>query len=318
MVNDNPTSPTAPLFSIVIAVYNDWVPLDQCLRSLQEQTNAPSFEVIVLDDGSKDPAPEFIRHLLPRYSLTIVKQPHAGISTARNRGVQIARGAVLVFVDADCKLQVNCLAVLSSTIASSPRHDAFQLRLTGDRSGLVGRAEDLRLITLQSHMLQPDGRIQYLNTAGFAIRRACVDSGKNLFDPAARRAEDTLLLSDLMQDGELPLFVADAIVQHVIPLSLMQWVRKTIRSTFLEARTYDIIGPKAARFRVNHRQRLSMLTSMWKTSGQGSIGRLAWFVVVARQSLRLMILSLARFFGPGSSLHQPSNSSAKRNSLSER
>src|ERR1700721_3712457 len=101
MVNDNPTSPTEPLFSIVIAVYNDWVPLDQCLRSLQEQNNAPSFEVIVLDDGSKDPAPEFIRHLLPGYSLTIVKMPHAGISTARNRGVQIARGSVLVFVDAD-------------------------------------------------------------------------------------------------------------------------------------------------------------------------------------------------------------------------
>jgi len=315
MVTDDPMSPTAPLFSIVIAVYNGWFPLDQCLRSLQEQTNGPTFEVIVVDDGSRKTAPEFIRRWLHFYPLTIVRQSHAGISAARNTGVQISRGTVLVFVDADCKLQINCLAALASTITASPQHNAFQLHLVGDRSGLVGRAEELRLITLQSHMLQPSGCIQYLNTAGFAIRRARVDTDGNLFDPVARRAEDTLLLTDLIQDGELPLFVADATVQHAIPLSLGEWFRKSIRSAYLEARTYDVIGSKAARFRVSHRERLSMSKSMWKTSGQHSIGKSAWFVAVARQLLRLIILSFADVFGVGSSSHRPSKSSEKRNSI---
>jgi glycosyltransferase involved in cell wall biosynthesis len=102
--------------------------------------------VIIVDDGSSEAAPEFIRRWLNCYPLTIVRQCHAGISVARNRGARICRGTVLVFVDADCKLQVNCLAALASTITASPEHNAFQLRLIADRSGLVGRAEDLRAL----------------------------------------------------------------------------------------------------------------------------------------------------------------------------
>jgi hypothetical protein len=69
-------------------------------------------------------------------------------------------------------------------------------------------------------MLQPDGSIRYLNTAGFAIRRKGADVAAGLFEPVARRAEDTLLLANLMRRGQLPLFVPDAIVEHAIPLSL--------------------------------------------------------------------------------------------------
>ncbi|MGO9434929.1 MAG: hypothetical protein ACLP00_11665, partial [Terracidiphilus sp.] len=68
----------------------------------------------------------------------------------------------------------------------------------------------LRLTTFQSLMLQPDDRIRYLNTAGFAIRRARLGIETDVFDPVALRAEDTLLLANLMQVGELPLFVPEA------------------------------------------------------------------------------------------------------------
>jgi len=285
-------STTSPLFSIIICVYNEWVPLDQCLQSLAQQTDGPSFEVIIVDDGSREAAPEFIRHWSRCYPLTVVRQSHAGISVARNRGVKIAGGSVLAFVDADSRLQENCLAVLGSTIIESPQHNCFQLHLLGDCSGPVGRAEELRLITLQNHMLQPNGCIRYLKTAGFAIRRARVDIEGGLFDPVALRAEDTLLLANLMKAGELPLFVANAFIQHAIPLSLMECFRKDIRSAYLEGSTYDIIASKGVRIRVSHRERLSMLWSMWKTSGQPSIGRSAWFVLAARQVLQ-RITSLA-------------------------
>jgi len=154
---------------------------------------------------------------------------------------------------------------------------------------LVGRAEELRLQTIQNHRLQPNGCIRYLNTAGFAIRRSRVDTKRGIFDPAAVRAEDTLLLSDLTQAGELPLFVHDAIVQHATRLSLMATLSKSARSAYLEGRTYEIIASKGVRIRVSHRQRLRMLWSMWKTSGQHSIGRAAWFVLVAKQALQRII-----------------------------
>jgi glycosyltransferase involved in cell wall biosynthesis len=275
-----------PLFSVIIPAYNDWIALDPCLHSLAQQTQEPSFEVIVVDDGSAEVAPETICQWARRFPLTIVRQPHVGVSAARNRGIQVSKGEVLLFVDADCRLQTNCLKSLSSTIAQSPQHDCFQLRLTGSRSSLVGRAEELRLITFQEHMLQPDGRIRYLNTAGFAIRRARVDSEAGVFDCVALRAEDTLLLATLMERGEIPLFVRDAIVEHAISLSLIACLRKDVRSVYLERRAYDIIASKGMKIRVTHRERLQLLLSMWKSAGHHSIGRSAWLVLVVRQALQ--------------------------------
>jgi len=294
MTEPEPSSESQTLLSIIIAVYNDWAPLEQCLRSLAEQKNAVSFEVIIVDDGSTEAAPQSILHWSERYPLTLIRLPHAGISSARNRGVQLSKGAVLVFVDADSMLQANCLTVLASKIADSPRHNYFQLHLTGDRVGIVGRAEELRLAMLQEHMLQPDGRIRYLNTAAFAIRRAAIDVDKGVFDPVALRAEDTFLMASLMQRGELPLFVADATVQHAIPLSLIQCLQKDLRSIYLEAQTYELISSKGIKFRLSHRERLAMLRSMWKASGQMSLGRGAWLVVTGRQGLRLVAAYLYR------------------------
>ena len=280
---------TRPVFSIIIAVYNDWESLEQCLQSLAQQADGPSFEIIIADDGSTEPAPEFIRQWQRYYYLTIERGHHEGISTARNRGAQISRGSVLLFVDADSRLQTNCLAALNAAITTSPQHNCFQLRLVGDCRGLVGRAEELRLVTIQNHMIQPNGCIRYLNTAGFAIRRSQADIQRGIFDPVASRAEDTLLLSELMQAGELPLFVHDAIVQHATRLSLMASLRKSMRSAYLEGRTYEIIAMKGVRIRVSHRERLSMLWSMWKTSRQHSIGRAAWFVLIVKQALQRIV-----------------------------
>jgi glycosyltransferase involved in cell wall biosynthesis len=279
-----------PEMSVVIACYNDWRPLHQCLQSLAEQSGAPAFEVIVVDDGSRQTTPDFIAAWTVHLSLKILRQPHAGISAARNHGVQSSRGEVVVFVDADCKLQKHCLAVLAAVIVDHPQRNYFQLRLIGDCSRLVGRAEELRLIIIQQHMLQPDGCIRYLNTAGFAIRREHTDLDGGVFDPAAQRAEDTLFLANLMQSGELPFFVENAIVQHAIPLNLAQCLAKDVRSALLEARTYDVIAAKGVKFRVSHRERLSLLRLMWVTSAQRSIGRAAWFVLATRQALRLVIL----------------------------
>lgn len=278
-----------PRFSIIIPVYNDWKPLEECLQSLARQSNAPGFEVILVNDGSTETAPEYIRSAGQGHPLTVIEQAHAGIPAARNRGIRAAKGEVLLFVDADCRLLADCLAVLSSVIASAPQHDCFQLRLVGNCSTLVGRAEHLRLLSFQSYMLQPDGYIRYLNTAGFAIRRERADISDGVFEPAALRAEDTLLLAHLIQDGELPLFVPNAVVEHAIPLSLMQCVQKDIQSVSLEDRAYGIIASKGVKIRISHRDRLSLLQSMWKVAGQASIGRSAWFVLVVRQSLQRMI-----------------------------
>ena len=189
------------------------------------------------------------------------------------------------FVDADCRLQPDCLAALASTVTASSQHNCFQLRLVGDCSNFVGKTEHLRLTTLQNQLLQANGCIRYLNTAGFAIRRSSVPIERGLFEPIALRAEDTLLLANLIERHELPFFVPGAVVQHEIPASLLGCFRRDIRSAFLEGGTYALIASRGIRIRMSHRERWNMLWSMWRTSKLSSIGRLAWFVLIVRQSL---------------------------------
>jgi hypothetical protein len=293
-----PNSAPTPHFSIVIAAYNDWGPLEKCLQALDQQIDSPEYDVIIVDDGSAQTAPDCLRLRKSRYPLTLVRQPHAGIATARNRGIQNARGSVFVFTDADCRLQPECLSRLSASINNSPDCDYFQLHLTGDVSTLVGQAEEVRLRAIQNQTLQIDGHIRYLNTAGFAVRRTRVDVQTGLFDPAALRSEDTLLLVDLMQRGELPLFVADAVVQHSISLPLLKCMEKDVRSAWLEARTFAIIDATGIQIRMSHQERIGMLRSTLKIARHDSIGRGAWFVLVARQSIQRFVTFSYRFLHP--------------------
>ena len=274
-----------PNFSIIIAVYNDWLALNPCLRSFAKQADAPDFEVIVVDDGSKESSPEEIYQWTRCFPLTIVRRPHSGISAARNLGIRLSQGSLLLFVDADCQLQANCLAALASTIAAAPKHNFFQLRLIGNCSGLVGRTEHLRLTSLQDQLLQPDGRMRYLNTAGLAVRRSAVPVEGSLFDPVAIRGEDTLLLANLLQREELPYFVPDAIIQHDVPHSLLKCFRKDIQSALLESGTYVLISSRGVKIRMSNRNRLNLIRSLYRASKPPSIGRLAFLVLIVRQLL---------------------------------
>ncbi|HYM70039.1 MAG TPA: glycosyltransferase family A protein [bacterium] len=83
--------------SVVIPVYNCEKYLGEAIESVLAQTYRP-IEVIVVDDGSSDhSAAVAARFPAVRYCA----QPHAGPGAARNRGIALARGTFLAFLDAD-------------------------------------------------------------------------------------------------------------------------------------------------------------------------------------------------------------------------
>lgn len=87
--------------SIIIPVYNAEEYLDRCLHSVLDQ-DFTSFEVILVDDGSTDAS----ALICDRYSSTdprfvTLHQPNAGVSAARNAGINMAQGEYVMFLDAD-------------------------------------------------------------------------------------------------------------------------------------------------------------------------------------------------------------------------
>lgn len=85
--------------SFIIIAYNEEKYIEQCVRSVFLQRNAPSYEVIVVDNNSTDNTYNIVRSKFPQARL--VRESKQGMSNARNRGAKEARGALLVFLDAD-------------------------------------------------------------------------------------------------------------------------------------------------------------------------------------------------------------------------
>ena len=86
--------------SIIIPVYNASKLLNRCLDSIFGQETHYSYEVIMVDDGSSDNSVELIK---ARKELNIVlyQQQNAGPAVARNKGVELAKGKYVAFMDAD-------------------------------------------------------------------------------------------------------------------------------------------------------------------------------------------------------------------------
>jgi serine acetyltransferase/glycosyltransferase involved in cell wall biosynthesis len=88
--------------SVVIATYNRQELLRRLLEQLDDQTIGTShYEVIAVDDGSKEDTREKLAGLKTKYSLRIERQENAGAAAARQRGVDLATGKVIVIVDDD-------------------------------------------------------------------------------------------------------------------------------------------------------------------------------------------------------------------------
>ncbi len=90
-----------PLFSLIIPVYNVAPYLRACLDSVRAQTY-PIDEILVVDDGSTDACPEILAEYAAQMpQLRIIRQANAGLSVARNVGLEQARGRYVAFLDSD-------------------------------------------------------------------------------------------------------------------------------------------------------------------------------------------------------------------------
>ncbi|WP_421825013.1 glycosyltransferase [Flagellimonas oceanensis] len=97
--------------SIVIPAYNVESHIENCLKSLLNQNiDSSRYEIIVVNDGSTDATESIVRGLIADHgNIKLINQENKGIGGARNRGVDIACGHYLYFVDADDYIAANTL-----------------------------------------------------------------------------------------------------------------------------------------------------------------------------------------------------------------
>lgn len=88
--------------SIIVPIYNVEQYVDRCLESLTNQTCSCNYEIVVVNDGTKDNSMEIVNRYAAEFDfIKIINQENAGLSAARNTGIANAIGEYIAFVDSD-------------------------------------------------------------------------------------------------------------------------------------------------------------------------------------------------------------------------
>ena len=102
--------------SIIIPVYNAAANIDKCVKSILKQSYK-GFELILINDGSKDNSLEIIRKYEKKYkNVRVIDKPNEGVSKTRNLGIKEAAGKYVMFIDNDDYIDEDYVETLLNAI----------------------------------------------------------------------------------------------------------------------------------------------------------------------------------------------------------
>jgi glycosyltransferase involved in cell wall biosynthesis len=220
----------SPYFSVVIPTHNRLDMLVRVLDALDRQVDAPLFETIVINDGSKDDTERVISQ---RQGITFRTQANAGPGRARNHGVSLATGKVVVFIGDDTVPEPRFLAEHARVHRESNDSPLIAcLGYTGwPRSERVTAFMDyINDYGLQfGYKLIRDGDVVPFNffyTSNISIDREVLAA--HPFDTTFPSAawEDIELAYRLKEDGLTIRYNARAVTRHYHPMNVDSFARR--------------------------------------------------------------------------------------------
>jgi glycosyltransferase involved in cell wall biosynthesis len=179
----------SPRVSVIIPTYNRSVYVRQAVGSVFNQT-LRNFEILVIDDGSTDDTAQMIKSMAdPR--LRYLPQANAGRSVARNRGMEVAQGEYIAFLDDDDLYLPHKLEVQVAFLEDHGEVDlvASGTQIVDENEGVIKASRpwlDQPLLTLETCLSACP-----LHTCSVLFRRAVLTRLDHWFDPAMALAEDT-------------------------------------------------------------------------------------------------------------------------------
>lgn len=128
------------MISVVIPLYDKEKQIAKTLQTVLNQTYQ-DFEIVIVNDGSTDGSVDEVKKFLnPR--IRLINQKNGGVSAARNRGIEEAKGEYIAFLDADDVWDVDHLEVLYQLILAYPKNGAYA---TAYRNNIEGATHNIIL-----------------------------------------------------------------------------------------------------------------------------------------------------------------------------
>jgi glycosyltransferase involved in cell wall biosynthesis len=192
-----------PTVSVIIPVYNGEKHLAATLDTVLAQTQLPD-EIVLVDDGSTDGSAELLDRLSVENSMTVIHQPNAGQSAARNAAAKVATGDLLAFLDQDDHWYPEHLEKLTRCFIARPRvgwaHSDFD-EMDGEGRIVAHRFMRAYKVVHPKYTIPDLLQQDLMIVPSAAIIRATAFNSVGGFDPQLCGYEDDDLFIRLFQAG---------------------------------------------------------------------------------------------------------------------
>lgn len=198
----------SPLVTVIVPVYNTAPYLKECFASISSQTYQ-RLEIIAVDDGSTDGSSELLDEIAEKdIRIKVVHKDNGGVSSARNKGLALAHGEYISFVDSDDTLEPDMYEMLASTAEqynAAIAHCSYS-RLTRTEQRPIGGSGKIFVQTgTEAQMCLLKGELFTGSLCNKLFRRELFES--ILLCEDLRINEDVLAVFQLFQCADTTVFV---------------------------------------------------------------------------------------------------------------
>ncbi len=228
--------------SIIIPAYNSEKTIAKTIDACKRQDYSGEFEIIVVDDGSKDSTGAKAWEA----GAKVIKQENKGPAAARNEGARKSTGKILVFTDADCVPEKNWLREMLK-----PFKEAEVIGVQGayktNQRGLIARFNQIEIEERYEKMIA-SAQLDWIGSYSAAYRREDFLEA-NGFDESFPKAsgEDSELSYKLAKAGKKLVFNPYAIVYHTHPETLQAYLKVKFNRAFYRVHLYSKHKDKIAK-----------------------------------------------------------------------
>ncbi|MEA3207245.1 MAG: peptidoglycan-N-acetylglucosamine deacetylase [Chthoniobacter sp.] len=224
----------APPLTVIIAAYNEAKVIAKTLRSVLETDYVGEFEVLVVDDGSRDATAEEVAHAAAADGrLCLIRQPNAGKSAALARGLAQARHAMVVFLDADTLFERTTLGAIVQPLANPLVGAVSGNARVGNLRSFLARCQSLEYIcgfNLDRRAYTEWNCITVVPGAVSALRKSAIEAAGGFSQETL--AEDTDLTLILHRLGYHIAYAPEAIAWTEAPETFSTLARQRFRWAF--------------------------------------------------------------------------------------
>lgn len=216
-----------PIISIIVPIFNVADYLGQCIDSILNQT-FKNFELILINDGSLDKSGEICNEYANRDArIRVIHKKNEGVSSARNTGLNVAKGKFIGFIDPDDDIEPNMYQILyEDALRNTADIVICPIRtinfITNDmKISTVWEEVNVAVdkTTIKNFIIPSIVNRKYyslLSCCNKLYRRSCFDDTKNRFDESRNHGEDARLNIRLLEQINSIVFVEEPLYNYYV------------------------------------------------------------------------------------------------------